>query len=351
MTVSPSLSKDDDENARPPRRLLALEGSEVSLVDRPAIRRKFLVVKQKDGVMGIFEAEEDDVVETQVDDTSVKDATDQESLDYVAKMFEDNADWTWLEVSKADEGSNLPDSFAETLATAVPALRKTISQLEGEELKASKGALAFLSKAATGKFPFPSFLNPENKETKTTKNEDGMTENKTEDKNSLPAVQISPDGTIQINGEPIAKAKQFTAERIEALKATLGNIAGLLMETGGVEAVKAALAQGLPASDLPEDAMLDSMVRPVETPGVKKAEDATDLKSVEPSEEGKSNLEDFGTVVTKALEPLTSKMKDMGNRIEAIEKAREPSKADMSDEVADSNTVKKSEGDMWGNVL
>jgi len=330
-------TKTVDVSKSEPRELLALDGNEISVVDKPAIRRKFLIVKNEDGkMMGLFQPEEVEAPKV----APVADTFETEigaATAAVEKSFADS-DWTEVEVEKAA----MPKGFADTLKASLPSFEKAVKALEGEERTKAMASLTFLRKVAAGKLPFPSFLAPKGKKEKTTKNEDGNVSNET------PKVQVAEDGTVSISGEPIAKAnKQFTAARIETLKDSLGSLVEVLHEAGGIEAVKAAMKRGMPGADLPDlqgSSAISSGVRPAATSGVKKNEDGSDAVPVAEEATG------MAAIIKKALEPLTSTMGLLGERLDVIEKVRAPSQAEGEDTTTQ-EPVEKSEGIGWGNVL
>jgi len=141
----------DEEN---PRRILDVDVKEVSLVDRPANLRKFLVIKRlKEEEMGAFQAEVDDLLKN------------EDGGDFKL-TFESIAEL----VKALPEGETEPDAFWESeheeIVKALPAdLAKAIREVSSwmKRLSRMKGApgpaiarvLTFLGKVVGGKYPYP----------------------------------------------------------------------------------------------------------------------------------------------------------------------------------------------------
>jgi hypothetical protein len=168
------------------RRIIELDVKEVSLVDKPAIRREFLVIKRLEDAMGAFKNE----AETN---------TPQES---VAKGETK---------PQVDDTANTPAEPAEPASEeATPPEDETIPEVPGDKDGSEKSGtndeegepVAKASNPATAAAVLPKGI----------------------------SVQISPDGSVSVHGEPINKGKTFTAGRIKTIKEAIGQLMGILSE-------------------------------------------------------------------------------------------------------------------------
>lgn len=177
---SKSAKKDANE-------ILDLIVQEVSVVDKPANLRDFLVIKRKKETKMGTGFEEDPKVEP---------------LELVEKL-------AWSDLEKVA----LSDDLKKAIDSAIAWMKKN-SGTEGAPKAEILAAVSLLSKIASGKFPGAA------PKAKDDKSDD---DNKDKKKSLL---NVNEDGTLEIGGEPIEKGKsQFTKERVDALK---GAIAPLL---------------------------------------------------------------------------------------------------------------------------
>jgi len=296
------------------RRLLEVEVDEVSLVDRAANLRQFLVIKrliQEGKEMGAFDRE------TEID---------------VLKAIEDkdtNALRVWLEkMAENDEG--VDREIVKTVSALVDELEKATAKEEKEEKeekekskekkeekekeKEEKGietkkALTCPSCGASN--PFGSkYCNACG--AMMNKKEKGK-EEKTETKKA--AVQIMDDGEVIVSGEVVQKGKKFTANRTNTLKNVTTELLKLIGEVADAETIKS-LIETLKA--MPANPKYQQGVHAV---GTKKSED------------GKDDIKE--TIV------------ELAKRIDKLEEAR-PAPTSEGAEETESKKVKKG---LWEGIL
>jgi hypothetical protein len=299
---------------------------EVSLVDRPAILREFLVIKRQEENMGAFE----------------KDREDGGSSE---------------EINKA-----LPAD----LATAIKDCVAWLGQQKGDGVPMDSIArvVSFLGKVAGGSYPYPS---PESKATPDKKapgsagacKEDATTkaaaDNKGETKaapelcpkckgamkdgvcekcgyeaKSIPAkknlVEIDEDGRVTINADVAKGGKQFTSERTASLADTARKMLELLAGVDS-EAAKGVM-EALVGKELPGSIKWTS------------ATTATPAKSV-----SKSEIEE---AVKAATSPLQSKLEETEKRLATIENTRPAPKGEGDG--TDKGIVTKSDN-IWKGLI
>lgn len=275
--------------------ILDLIVQEVSVVDRPANLRDFLVIKRnpiKEAPMG----------------TAFEQDPKVEPMELVEKL-------AWTDLEKAA----LSDDLKKTIESAVAWMKKNASA-EGAPKDEILAAAALLTKVASGKFPGAA---PKSKEGDTDdKNKGDDKDDKDKDgkdkKKSL--LYVGEDGAIMIGGEPIEKGKsQFTKERVEALKGSIAPLLGLFaqVDADGAKAV---------VQDLVKDSLLGEVKW-------------TEKREPEPT--------DIGEQIKKALAPMTEQLAEIGKRVETIEGTRSAPQSEPGD---GDTTVKKNEDNFWGGV-
>jgi len=255
-------------------------------------------------------------------------------------------DWHDIDVEKA-----LPADLASAIKEAVAFMKKAAGE-EGAPADALKRVAAFLSKVAGGKYPYPK---PAGKtdgdgdgdgktgDGDTSKQEkcpecgaqmkDGVcpecgykAKAKTQKSEGL-TVTVLPDGQVQVSGEPVEKGgKQFTAERIAGVGAIAKQAMSLLAETDP-DTAKAIIAELVKAT-LPADLKWTQGTHAVPA-SVKK--------------------EDIEAAVKAAVEPITKKVDDIGNKVEDITKTRGEPKSGDGDDAADQEPTQKSEN-FWKDL-
>lgn len=272
------------------REILKLKAKEVSMVDRPAILREFLVVKrQTEDNMGAFESEN-----TQAEpqgDTLIEAMT--------WKSYED--------IDKA-----LPIDLRNAIKAVSAFLGKSKSA-EGAPTKEIERVMAFLGKVEGGKYPYPSaegMTKAEKKPEEMTpeeqkKAEEEQKKKEAEEKAKQEAAQknaegfmikITPDGGVEMSGQPVSKAgkAQFTTTRSNDLKDAVEKLLKMLAGVD-VDATKGIIEE-LVKSTLPADLKWTSGTQAVPA-SVKK-------------------------VLEEVVEPVNKRLEEIGTKVEAMEKSR-----------------------------
>ena len=129
-----------------PRELMDIDIDEISLVDVPAIKRKFLIVKNKKGDMQ--NAIDKDQVDSDIKNSKENEVLKMEDLiKLYKKLSEDNEDFTeeQLEILKALSPENV-----KAIKDAIGVLTK----FKGDMSKELQDAIAVLAKF-TAKYPYP----------------------------------------------------------------------------------------------------------------------------------------------------------------------------------------------------
>jgi hypothetical protein len=327
INFSGSLDKADA------REILELRAKEVSLVDRPAILRQFLVVKrqQQEATMGAF------------------DNTDGSQPVPIEKMLE-QMNWVEGDVEKA-----LPID----LRNAISAALKWFKKPEGEApTDALDRVAAFLGKVAGGKYPYPS---PQGKEAKkaasdkcpkcgeamkdgtcagcgyTAKADDedagkacggaaGGKKTKKDMEGGL-TISISPDGDLEISGEKVTKGlKGFTADRSKTLGDVVKSLLNLLAEVDS-ETTKS---------------IIDELAKGILPANIKWTSGTQAL----PASVQKGLGDEVAGAIAAALAPVTKRLEEVSTQVEAITKARPEPKSEGGNTT---DTVKKGMG-FWEGV-
>lgn len=287
------------------REILDLKVKEVSLVDRPAIEREFLLIKRKEEEsMGAFEPDKDGVVD-----------------ELIEKMT-----WHDIDVDKA-----LPPDLASAIKDTVAWMKKAAG-MEGAPKDAINRVAAFLSKVAGGKYPYPK---PAGKTDDTSKADkcpkcgadmkDGVCTNKdcgykaaVQKRDDVLTAELKEDGTIEIGGEPVTKGvKGFTAERTKAFGNVVKTLLGMMADIEP-EQTKA-IVEELVKATLPADLKWK--------PGTM-ARDAAAVKK------------ELTDIVAAALEPISKQLADTASKVEEISKARSESQSDGGDDNTDKEVNK-----------
>jgi hypothetical protein len=292
------------------RRIVDLDVKEVSLVDRPAIRRTFLVIKrEEEEPMGAFAPEKDEIrksAETEdeqkkkagkgKDESACKDEDEEEAEK--KKAFppippEDEE----KKKAKADEEEEM------TKGSMNPkALAGMISSIKGAPKDAVDKLVAFL----------------ETKQ-KAAKPEDEYPSPKTKSEN---LVVVKADGTVEINAGVTKGRKMLTQQRSNMIKDTIISLARVLHEAD--EETSKAMIEEMKA--LPSNSSISSAVQPVGPKGKTKAE-----------KEEEDEVEKLKGEVTK-----------LTKRLEGIEGTRQVSKSASEEGTDEKKAIQKS---LWSGVL
>lgn len=325
------------------REILDLKVREVSLVDRPAIQRQFLVVKRQEDDMGAFDK-----------DDTVTDAV-------VEKM-------EWREYDDVEKA--LPKELQDAIIEVVAWMKRATPS--GLSKESASRVAAFLGKVAGGKYPYPS---PAAKADKDNDKDKDMDKDKDKDKDitqkqgetcpkcgaelvdeecpkcgwskkagamggkdktpqdgkkppedgkekdTKKSIELLEDGTMLVNGVRIVKGgKQFTTERTAAIAAMAKQAMDMLAEID-VEQAKS-LIEDLAKGRLPADLKWTSGTT---------ATDASVKKMFE-----------------EILTPIAESVQSISKRVEDIEKSRPAPKSSGDDDTTD-KTVQKDDN-FWGGL-
>lgn len=166
VTMTKAKAKDTDKA----RQIVAVDVEEVSLVDKPAIRREFLIIKRlEDTMSGAFDEE------TRTDQVNKQDGDDKNQ----AAAEENKGDST--EATTEESGAS------EDAAT----------EEGGQEASTEEGATEESGSGDDDKTPVE------------------------KDNKPVPAVQMFEDGTIIVKGQPVNKGQVFTEEKANKVKSAL----------------------------------------------------------------------------------------------------------------------------------
>jgi len=256
------------QNLKDANEILELFVGEVSVVDKPANLRDFLVVKRRN--------KEDSMGQAFQQDPEV------DNLELVEKL-------AWSDLEKAA----LPDDLKKMIDSAVAWMKKNASA-ENAPKEAILAATALLSKVAGGKFPGTA---PKSKDDDKDKSDDSK-----DKKKSL--LVVGDDGSFEIGGEPIEKGKsQFTKERVDALKNAIAPLIGVYAQVD--EAGAKEMVQNLVGETLSGEIKW------------------TEKRVPEPT--------DIAEQIKKAMEPFAEQIKEVGKRVEDLEGSRSAPQSDPGD--------------------
>ena len=317
------------------RRILDVDVREVSLVDRAANLRQFLVLKRlTEEDMGAFIDERSEVVKAKKDDEVKEDEVKEDEAKEEAekeaakkagkpKLKEDEEKEEVEEADKAakkkagkpkkkEEGDEEEEDAEvecqeKKKAMNPMAVAGMLQGLKGKGLpsEAVKEVVAWLESQKKSGKPDPSEEAPPDEEVEASeKKKRGMKKNL--------AVAIMEDGSIIVEGEEISKARKFTESRTGTVKEVVTQLLNLLHDVDS-DAAKAVVSS---FSQLPLGSVPASEVKPLGT-------------------EGK---------VSKQLEEENAELK---KRLETLEKSRSDSK-ELPGDKTDGAQVKKS---LWNGVL
>jgi hypothetical protein len=309
-----------DLDKKKKREILELKVNELSMVDRPAILRDYLVVKRlEEEPMG---------------------------------AFADEGQNAGIEVEKA-----LPAELKSAITSVVGFLNKNKSA-EGAPTDDIARIVTFLGKVGEGKYPYPSPTGvakgdkPEDQMTDdekkkkeeaakaaASKPEDQMTDEEkakakaeAEKKKAEEAktksqtqegfnISISPTGEVVVSGQPVAKGKsQFTDDRTGNLKDAVTKLIGMLAEVNKSAAQE--LVESLLKAQLPGEVKW--------APGTK-AEDANVKKQLE-----------------TVLEPIAKSLEGLNTRLEQIEKQRPAPNSNTGDSTETTDVAKRD--NVWSGL-
>lgn len=340
------------------RRLLDLEVREVSLVDRPAIKREFVLIKSmaEDGnteaaaLVEEFRKRFGDAVDFENIGTEKEEPTFEEARKSVM-------DEGILKQLGLDEHYDLCEIGVENLpSTLREQLQKVSDGLEAANVDGIDQAIGFLSTILKGKLPVPKgeemtisnqelgaaqggvevdknaspAVEPQDttvaEESQATETEVAKEDEQQEtvqrekvveqpqDVGPAPAIQVFEDGSVAINGQTVAKGRTFTQSRIDALVGNIEQLADLMSDVAPEQFAE--LVDKL-ASQLPTSPKYRQGVTATPAPGPKK--DKPRRGTMMKNEDGEESE------VMKALSELTKSVQTITEKVETFEKARSPS--------------------------
>ena len=277
------------------RRILDVDVREVSLVDRAANLRQFLVIKRlEDQLMPAFEEERGQTMS---------------DVEKAKKQSEEMTDEEKKKAKMEEEANRKAAEEEKQKAMNPDAVAGMLRSLKGAGLpKAAVDSLVSWLETQKQDDKYPS---PEAK----TKSLDGV------------QVAIMDDGGIFVAGQPVVKSKKFTESRINTVKEIVTQLMQLLNEVDqdAAKALMDGFVKEMPKG-MPEGSGMSSMVRPQGTTGMQKAD--FDLKA--------------------ELEKRDTQIANLQKRLDEALGTRQASKSVSTDGGTDTKTVKKS---MWDGVL
>lgn len=291
--------------SRKPRRILEVDVKEVSMVDRPANLRRFLVIKRIEEEEGMSNFEDEKITKAE------EEMTAEEKKAKAAAEEEMTAEEKKAKAEEEEMTAEEKEAQAKKEKTAKAANPKAVagmlSGIKGLPKAAADEVISALQAMKAVKQEEEEMEDEEKKE-KTTKSE-------------APVLVIHADGQIDVGESALQKRLQFTSGRTKALTDAASTLAKLVAEVDP-DAAKSIMAA---MKELPSNAKVPSAVKPTGVGSVKKDEGSEEL--------------------TKALATIA----DLTKRLEKVEKTRAPSKSIDEDGGTDEE-VTKSEG-TWTGVL
>lgn len=337
------MDKDEQLEKEDPREILDLKAREISLVDRPAILRTFLIIKrqEEDDSMGAFDSADVGV----------------DTPDNVIEGM------NWREYEDVEKA--LPIDLRNAIQELLPYLKK-MGGGEGAPSKAIARVAAFLGKVAGGKYPDPTTKErtpltqrpPRKGESDmekgkamdtcpecSAKMKDGICPNCGYKAKQTPeedeekgkgkdqgvkksddgfSIRISPEGGIELTGNPVAKGlKGFTAERSKALADVVKSMLSMLAD------VDPDVAKSI-ITDLTKGAL----------PGDVKWTAGTVALSPKVTK-------DIEGTVSEALQPVLKQIGDLAAKVDEVTKSRPAPQASGNNET---DVQKKTGKAFWSGV-
>jgi len=274
------------------RELLDLDVREVSLVDRPANLRPFLIVKrQTEDHLGEFEIEPS-VVEW-LEKVAVSPGAPTESIRALTAVLAGGEPVDPKQETKDQAEDQAVDQNATAAEPTAEPVTKTEPAAEPETVTEAEPAAEPVAKNEPMAEPDP---------------------------DDQPMVVIKRDGSIHVSGQQVQKAKTFGKAKTATLQNAVSALAKLLGDVSE-DALKAAM---LPYSD------------PTKKVDTTKAVDPEQTNTADP-------IELITKAVASALEPITK-------RLDEIEKTRNPSQSVEGDGGTESRQTKVNKS-IWAGVL
>jgi hypothetical protein len=318
------------------RRFLALKVGEVSLVDSPANEQEFIVVKRLD----MEESTMADVAKVETQAAPAPAATAATTEAPVTKGAEGAAVVVPVEVTKTnDENVQKALQQVEQLTTAIAkmmgAAPADASEAEVEKAKASK-ATAYrkalkecgmgedeLDGAMKALMPWMKPAKPGAKDEEPKPGEKGAKKEVKKSTDGDSAEEVEMSKTLDALATAIQKAKSFTPKREAALKNAIESLSKLLGD------MQAPSLPGISNDTDPKNNLPDGAPVPSGLEDVKKA------------------VEELTKTLKASFETATTVTKTLQERVETIEKARNPSTSLEAEGATDKKVTKS----FWANVL
>lgn len=327
------------------RRLLDLDIREVSLVDRAANLRQFLVIKR-------LEEETMKTFELDVAELTKSAGTEGEGAVFILKAMAEmdeapKSDFTKLieyiakaEKAKPEEEEEMSKAVPADSIKSVVGWMKKMSKGPGAPTEAIAQVATFLGKVAGGTYPSQKKVDPDEmppgeeekkkakeledeKEAKKKAKDKELEDEKEAMRKALAEdnldIRIGADGSVVVSGQTVSKAKKFTGPRTAQLKDTIISLMKLVAEVDE-EATKEIQEA---AKELPLGSNFASQVRPTGT---------ASGESLKKSE---------------VAEKLFNQLEDISKRLEKIETARPDTKVDGD---GTAKPVQKG-NDMWKGIV
>lgn len=281
---SPGLDKKE------PREILDLNAREVSLVDRPAIVRTFLVVKRQEDTMGAFENETNKSAEGSIAVPVEKTA---EKTEPVASAQATATETSEAEKAKAKKAEKCPKCGA----------------ILDEEGACLNPKCDYQAKGCGGGAKKPDMT-----------------------KKSLVSFDTET-AEITIEGEVSKGLKGFTENRMKSLGNAVGALLKLMAEVN--PEVTKSMISDLVKQALPGDLKWTSGTTAVPASAVAKSE-ATPT----------ATTEQLSAIVKSVLEPVVKRVEEIGGQVAEITKTR----ISPQSESIGTDKVEKSQGSFWGGL-
>jgi hypothetical protein len=299
------------------RRIIELDTGEVSLVDHPAIRRKFLITKRAEGDVKITKA---------------------------MTALGTNFDFVQIDVEKS-----IPGELLNSVKAVVPWLEKTAEAAQDPAKSAITATADLLSTMLAGQFPVPKApegevpaaktadAKPEEDEKKPSKPAKQKA-TKADDEDEKPVEGAADDKPAEGAADDKAGVqkgrKTFTNARTNSLKEMAEKALDLLAEADE-DVYKAVILRG---KELPNN--------PKFTPAIT----ASDAKPIKKSEELDSVKQEISQAMDAKFSEVQKSLQGLGDKFEQLQKARSPSTSvDTSGGTDGQKPVTKS--NFWGGLL
>ena len=304
------------------KRLRNLDVREVSVVDKPAILREFLVIKrrQTEDNMGAFATQDPSVIGLTIEKAKAPGGAE----DTMKGLTEDQAKAVaaWMgKMAKSDDAPEGVKAAAKLLDDAAKKVTKTGAVPPQFQPGYKPGEDKDAKKAADEKEMEDAKKAQQEKDLEEAKKKKAA-ENGEEypgpggqvAKAAEPILQLNADGSVLVAGNVVQKAKSFTQNRTEQLQSAASALLGLMKEVD--EDAMKGLVNQFAKGELPSGGKVDSQVRPAP---VKKGDG----------------------------DPRDVEIAELRKRLDTIEKTRQPSQSVDGE----GGTDQKVQKGFWGGVV